>query len=117
MIAPQFVPVGASAADYPIDIQDVFVDSTFPDPVLDASGEEIEWGAKLMLWNGVGYDTYCWTGKTGEEFFENPAWDDKWTKNFGESLADDISVGIGEGFFLWMNPNLNAKNATATFTK
>lgn len=67
--------------------------------------------------NGVGYDTYCWTGKTGEEFFEDPTWDDKWTKNFGESLANDISVGIGEGFFLWMNPSLDAKSATATFTK
>ena len=112
MIAPQFVPVGATAADYPIDIQDVFVDSTFPDPVLDASGEDIEWGAKLMLWNGVGYDTYCWTGKTGEEFFENPAWDDKWTGNFGEYLANNVTIAPGQGVFLWVKDGTAGTTAT-----
>ena len=112
MIAPQFVPVGAAAADYPVDIQDVFVSSTFPDPVLDASGEDIEWGAKLMLWNGVGYDTYCWTGKTGEDFFENPAWDDKWTGNFGEYLAKDVTIAPGQGVFLWVKDGSAGTTAT-----
>lgn len=99
MIAPQFVNVGGNAER---DIQDLFTQSTLPDPQLDESGENVLWGAKLMIWNGVGYDNYCWTGKTGMDFFEDPEWDDKWTGNEGEYIAEDVVLSPGQGAFLWV---------------
>ena len=104
MIACQFVPVGGDA----IGIQDLFSGTNLPDPELNAAGDDVEWGAQLLIWTGSGYQTYYWTGATGESLFGDASWDNKWTVDGGAALAANVEIDPGQGAFLWVSGQSDA---------
>lgn len=96
-----------------ISIQDIPF-SGLPDMEYDEQADALVWNAKLLQWNGGGYNTYYWVGKKGEEIFEDTSYDDVWVADeLGENKASG-TIGIGDGFFVWLNKGDSAK---ISFTK
>ena len=109
MLGVQFNEVGGSSKT----LADVFT-GNLPDMEYDETADALVWNAKILQWNGGGYNTYYWVGNKGEEIFEDSSYDNVWVADeLGENIASG-TIGIGDGFFVWLN---SADNATISFSK
>ena len=88
-------------------------------PTIDIDTETGEGYARLETWTpGSGYSTYEWTGTGVAEAWDWDGIDNKWmTVGCGE-IAEDVTIGVGKGFWLWLDPSYSglSDNISVTFT-
>ena len=110
MLAVQFAKVGGAAQS----IQEVFT-GNLPDMGFDSATDEPIWNAKFQTWNGGGFDTYYWTGSTGNDIFGEEGWNNVWVVGqYGQGGIADVTINVGDPFFIWIS---SGTGVVATFTK
>ena len=90
MIGAQFAMVGGESKD----INELFAANSLPG--MDANGE---FQTTILVWDGVGYDTYGWMDADDGTNNEMPAWDSKWILNDFSDLAT-VDLPVGKAFWL-----------------
>ena len=66
-----------------------------------------EFSAEILIWDGVGYDTYGWAGVVGDASMDN-----KWVDEGSWDAVDNVFLEIGKG--CWIK---SSADATLKFTK
>ena len=98
LLGSQFLLVGGQTADMSQLMSSVSL-----------TGMDVDSGtfnSELMLWNGVGYDTYGWSGNVGD-----PDYDNKWLDE-GTWAPASATLEVGQG--CWIKSDAQA---TITFSK
>ena len=112
-ISAQFVPVGASDI---ADILDVADCSSLPS--MDPDTETGEGYARLQTWAAGSYTTYEWSGEGLAEAWDWDGIDNKWMTVGAGDVAENVTLGVGEGFWLWLDPTCPSlsDNISVTFS-
>ena len=106
------------ANPYPnaIDIQDISFSNL---PSMDPDTETGEGYARLQTWKpGEGYTIFEWTGDGLAEAWDWEGIDNKWMTESAGDVAEDVLIGVGESFWIWLDPTCPSLsgNVSVTFT-
>jgi len=113
-ISGQFVPVGAETVSDILSIADCTVL-----PSMDPDTETGFGFARLQTWDPTGgYTTYEWTGEGIAEAWEQPGIDNKWMTVGAGAVAENVLIGVGDSFWLWLDPTCEnlSDDISAVFT-
>lgn len=110
LVSAQFVPVGGDLIG---DVEEVLNSLTLPGVDPDGDGRGY---ARLMTWNVNKYDIYEWAGTTLVDAWEWPETENKWMTALSQDIATDVTIGVGEGFWVWLDPTQTYTDPKIIFT-
>ena len=88
MIGVQFLQVGGAEKDL-ANVGDL-------DASMSGFDEDEYFATEMQIWNGNGYDYYGWSGSSGTDVYDDPAYDNLWLdSNTMEAPELKAPVGLG----------------------